>query len=91
MPEKTIIAANISQAIYCFEMHKDQNSPFNAISFFLAKHKLLSASEYAHCSEIISEAWLFDCNHPVQNSISLKKNRASDNEGKFHSFLMRRI
>ena len=48
-----IIAANISLAIYCFEMHKDQNSPFNAISFFLAKYKLLSASRYAHCSEII--------------------------------------
>ena len=29
--------------------------------------------------------------HIVQNSIWLKKNRASDNEGKFHSFLMYRI
>ena len=29
--------------------------------------------------------------HIVQNSIWLKKNRASDNEGKFHSFLMCRI
>ena len=29
--------------------------------------------------------------HPVRNSISLKINRASDNEGKFHSFLMCRI
>ena len=29
--------------------------------------------------------------HIVQNSILLKKNRASDNKGKFHSFLMCRI
>ena len=32
-----------------------------------------------------------DPSHPVRNSLWLKKNRASDNEGKFHSFLMCRI
>ena len=33
----------------------------------------------------------FHLHHNVQNSIWLKKNRASDNQGKFHSFLMCRI
>ena len=45
-----------------------------------------------HCEKpsILSGAfWL--PSHTVQNSIWLKKNRASDNEGKFHSFLMCRI
>ena len=48
-------------------------------------HKLYSAyvrwSTAQHCL----------CMHPVRNSLWLKKNRASDNEGKFHSFLMWRI
>ena len=38
-----------------------------------------------------SSQFLPQCSHIVRNSIWLKKNRDSDNEGKFHSFLMCRI
>ena len=68
-------------------------------NFFITlilKNTLLSKNRPIFCRISWQFRWVVQAKikmlvHIVRNSIWLKKNRASDNEGKFHSFLMCRI